>query len=212
MPTPEGFAEAGQKLHRRLLAGDVTAFAEIAEFFLPYLTERLSRFNPVIDDPHLIDTAAEDALLNYREAPSKYDPTKLPFDKYLYMSARGDLRNLLVREKKFSQAINLAEIVELSPAKAEHTIEVSDSLDVETEILIRLSPTWAELESLFPDTTDRDLLWLMLEGTRETSIYSEVLDITHLSDDEQKEIVKRHKDRVKKRVIRHIDPKDLKST
>ena len=62
------------------------------------------------------------------------------------------------------------------------------------------------------DPTDRDLLWLMLEGTRETSIFSEALGITDLTEDEQKEIVKRNKDRIKKRIIRHIEPKDLKNS
>jgi hypothetical protein len=209
---PEEFEEVGLKFHQRLLAGDIIAFAEIAEYFLPILTSRLSRFYWNIDDPHLIDTAVEDALLNYQKDPAKYDPEKLPLDKYLYMSAKGDLRNLLVREEKYSKALSLAEIVELGPSNTEHTIELSDDPDIETQILINLSPTWAELERLFPEPVDRDLLWLMLEGTRESDMFSEALGITNLPGDEQKEVVKRNKDRIKKRILRHIDPKDLKKS
>lgn len=210
MSALEGFEELGSELHQRLLAGDITAFAEIAEHLLPILTARLSRFYWHIDDPHLIDTAVEDALLNYQKDPSKYNPAKLSLDKYLYMSAKGDFRNLLVREEKYSNALNLTEIVELGSDNTELTIELSDDPDIETQVLINLSPTWEELERLFPEPVDRDLLWLMLKGTRETNIFSETLGITDLPGDEQKEVVKRHKDRIKKRIIRHIDPKDLK--
>jgi hypothetical protein len=50
----------------------------------------------------------------------------------------------------------------------------------------------------------------MMDGIRETDIYAEVLGITALSEHEQFLLVKRNKDRIKKKLLRHIDPSDLK--
>ena len=56
----------GNNLHQKLIAGDVTAPAEIAEIFLPRLVDKLQQRHPNLPDPHLIHMAADDALLrNY---------------------------------------------------------------------------------------------------------------------------------------------------
>jgi len=80
--------DPGLNLHQRLVAGDLTASAELAELFLPIITDRLARIFPQLDDVCMVDTAVEDALLNYIERPTQYKPEKLRLESYLVMSAK----------------------------------------------------------------------------------------------------------------------------
>jgi hypothetical protein len=91
--------DPGFSLHHRLIAGDLTASAEIAELYLPIVTDRLVRIFPHVDDAHLLDTAVEDAILNYIEKPSQYNTEKLKLESYMVMSAKWDLINLLALQK-----------------------------------------------------------------------------------------------------------------
>lgn len=207
---PQTDTEAGRLLHARFLAGDVTAFAEICELHLPILTDRLSRRYLNLDDPHLVDTAVVEALLNYQNNPERYDPLKSSLDRYLLMSANGDLLNLIKRYKNDLCLLPLAEIVELGGDGAEYTAEVADETNVEKEVEQRLSPTWQNVCSILPDERDQEILTLMMDGIRETRVFAAVLGISDLPDDQQAKAVKQHKDRIKKMLQRHIDPSELK--
>ncbi len=198
------------RLHQRMLSGDVTVFAEIAEVALPLLTHRLSMKFPDLDDPHMVDTAVVTALLIYQKTPTQYNPNKLRLDQYLYMSARGDLLNFIKKQKKDMALVPLLEIVELEESDSEYGVEVQDDIDVEDEVIKKLSPTWRNICSLLPDNKDQEIIQLMMDGIRETETYAEVLGITALSEHEQFLLVKRNKDRIKKKLLRHIDPSDLK--
>jgi hypothetical protein len=162
-----------------------------------------------LDDPHLVDTAVEDALLSYFKRPEQYDPAKLRLEGYLYMSARGDLLNLLKQQEKDSRQVGLAEVVELGDSDTEHGVEVQDELDMETFVLNRTSPVWERLSQILPDSTDQEIVLLMMEGVRETSVYADVLGISDHAPEEQFIIVKRHKDRVKKRLQRNLNRTEL---
>lgn len=197
-------------LHHRLTAGDLTASAEIAELYLPIVTDRLVRIFPHVDDAHLLDTAVEDAILNYIEKPSQYNTEKLKLESYLVMSAKWDLINLLASQKTDS-LVNLAEIVELLDDDLEQGIELIDSQDVEEIVSNRLSLTWKKLQSFLPDLVDQEMTLAMMEGIRETEVYAEILGVGELSVEEQRQIVKRNKDRIKKVLTRHINPAELKN-
>ena len=202
----------GTTLHQRLLEGDVTAPAEIAEIFLPLVADELQKWNPTLHDPHLVDIAADDALLNYLQRPSQYNPADLPLDRYLMMSARGDLLNLLRQQPQpgFSKR---TQFVELDAPEREYTIEVEDtSLSVEEQAVMLTSPVWPLLERLLPNVVDREIALLMLENVRDTDSYAHTLGISHLSQDRRKAEVKRHKDRIKKTLQRHIDRSELDAT
>ena len=204
--------ELGNRLHQRMLAGDVTAFGEIAELMLPVITERLSKKFPNLEDPHLVDTAVVDALLNYQNNPLQYDQSKKRLDNYLYMSARGDLINLLKRYEKDNILIPLPEIVELDDENSEYKArvpEIPSDANVESEVLNKLSPTWRNLRQLFPEDIDQALLMLILDNIRETRHYADILGIADLPIKEQRKIVKQHKDRIKVKLRRNIDFLDL---
>jgi RNA polymerase sigma-70 factor, ECF subfamily len=195
--------ELGLYLHRQLLAGDPTATARIAEAFLPYVESRLGLRFPRLDDPHLVQTAIVDAILNYFQRPGQFNPDKSSLRAYLYMSARGDLLNALERTRAEPQKVNLVEDVEVEDGEAEKGVEVPALYDLEEEVLARSSPVSSRLDTLFPDAFDRKLVELMLDAERDTREFAAVLGIQGRPTEEQAKIVKRHKDRLKKMMQRH---------
>jgi hypothetical protein len=202
----------GVSLHQRLTDGDVTAPAEIAEFFLPLVVYKLRQRFPNLYDHHLVDMAADDAFLSYFQHPQQYNPLQLSLVKYLIMSAWGDLLNLLHKSQHLGFP-NKTQFVELDASAQEYKTEVKDeSLSVEEQAFILASPVWTLLEQLLPDVTDREIALLMLEGIRDTNEYARTLGISHLPKANQETEVKRHKDRIKKTLQRHIDRSELDVT
>jgi len=206
MPGDSVPRELTDPLHRRLLNGDLTASAEIAELLLPLVVRSLQRRHPNLHDPHLAETAADDAVLSYLRRPDQFDPSLLPLDRYLIMSARGDLLNLLRKDRSAGPA----EIVELDRPDREYGADVRDeSLGVEEQVLMQASPVWPLLAELLPNPVDREIALLMLENVRETAEYARILGVDGRVREEQEAEVKRHKDRIKKVLRRHIRPSDL---
>jgi RNA polymerase sigma-70 factor (ECF subfamily) len=193
-----------------LLAGDVTASAEIAEAFLPYIINKLQKYYPNLYDPHLAEEAADEALMHYFEQPSRYNPTLRSFDGYLIMSAKGDLLNLLRKEQNLGLSKNF-KLVELDEPGREYMVDDS-ALTVEEQVFILASPVQPLLERLLPNHTDQKIAILMLEDVHETEEFAHALGIGHFSKEEQEAEVKRHKDRIKKILQRHIDRSELDAT
>lgn len=206
---PNQWTKLGHDLHQRMLDGDVTAPARIAELFMPVVTRKLRRKYPNMNDPHLVDTAVEDAILNYFARPEQYNPVKLGLLGYLRMSAEGDLRNLLQGEEKEADHLRLNGSVELDDSGTEHRIEVPDDFDLQALVLARNSPVWELLGDILPDAVDQEIVLLMMDHVRETSAFAEVLGILDLSTDEQAAAVKRHKDRLKKKLQRNLSRSEL---
>lgn len=195
--------DPGVRLHGRLLAGDVTAPAEIAELYLPTLVRNLRQRYASIYDTHLIETAVHDALINYFHRPDQYDPEKTTLERYLSMSSRFDLLNLIDKNKPKSN------IVELDAKKSEYLVEKPEELSVEDRVFILSSPIWDRLREIAPDPIDQELIMLMMENVRSTEVFAAVLGIEELPQEEQAKIVKRHKDRLKKRIQRNISRAEL---
>lgn len=196
--------EQAHQLHQRLLQGDPLAPAELVETFMEELVRRLrARARPLRDDDLILD-ASTDTLLAYAQQPTKFDPAKSSLLTYLTMSAYGDLLNMLAREyRKKKREIPLEDV--------EHSLSVGNNMveEAEDEVLERYGISTIEKALLlrrvveeFPDPVDRQLLNLMLSGERKTTAYSAVLGIQDSDRGEQKQIVKRHKDRLTKRLQR----------
>ena len=77
----------------------------------------------------------------------------------------------------------------------EEVLDEMDPFDVAPAVLARARDEMAA----FSDQ-DRRLIELLGAGTRSTSAYAEVLGISHLPREAQTKEVKRHKDRLKKRL------------
>jgi RNA polymerase sigma-70 factor, ECF subfamily len=209
--------QLGETLHQKLVDGDPTAPAQIAEEFFQLVITALRRKYPVLHDPDLVDAAADKAIMNYFSRPSQYDPRKLSLHGFLFMSARHDLLNALREQQipglprqKDPDSPKKVQVVELDALDWELETEVDDgSLSIEEQVEILSSPILSKLEALFPSPVDQEVLTLMLDGIRDTTEYSAILGIAGLPQQEQESEVKRHKDRIKKRIQRHIDSSDL---
>lgn len=198
-------------LHNRLISGDVTVTAEIAELFLPLLIKKLNSIYQNIDDPHLIDSAVIDTLMDYLSKPNQFDPDRGNLFSYLILKSKSDLLNSLNPKRIDQIRVDLTEIVELDSDSTVYSVELIDEMSVEELITNDLSPVWNSLSNIIPDSIDQEILKLMMNGIRETDVFAELIGIQGLSEDERTRIVKQHKDRIKKVIQRHIRTEELKN-
>lgn len=194
--------DTAQQLHGQLGTDDPVAPSRFAETFLDPLAEWLLRTNPQVDS-HLCETAAEDAIISMLRSPGQYDPARGPLDSYLRMAARGDLRNLLEKERRHASRSTDLEPVELHGGgrnveyeECFDAVEDFDAEDSEWLMVVR--------ESIMRTFTpqERHALQLLIDGERKTAAFAAALGITHLPELEQRREVKLAKDRIKKRLQR----------
>lgn len=193
--------------HQQILRQDSpTAFAQLSEQALPHLVSFLQReFHQV--ESHLCETAVIDCLLTYHAAPEKYDPEKLTLFAYLRMAARHDLLNAIDRSNRqrrplldIDEPAIQAQLVtdvglDADPAYLEQWL--GDQANASRQAILRRF----EIEL---DSTDRQLFLLMLNGVRETEPYAEIMQIASLSPTQQRQDVKRAKDRLTKKLTRFV--------
>jgi DNA-directed RNA polymerase specialized sigma24 family protein len=196
-PVADGFA-----LHLRLCDQDSTTPADVCQAYLgPLLAWLESRSRHA--DPHLLQTAAQDALLAYVQRPQAYDPARLDLGAYLRMAARRDLLNLLCKERRHHRG-------RIPWGAVEEDEDGGNLIGREEEPLVGLeraeeAEAWCQfLRQVAEGFTEgeRGVLGLLLAGERRTAAYAAVVGCGGLPGDEQEREVKRVKDRVKKRLER----------
>ena len=197
--------QLGRELHQKLLAGDVTATARISEAYFEEVLNRLERKH-TSEHHDLVFSAVADAFMNYFKRPEQYQPDHLPLTNYLYMSANGDFLNLLKQEKRLIKEID--ESVELDTDSSEYQIE---AIDHKIESHLYDQEIWSKIKEILSSTSDQELVRLLLDGVRETEPYAAILEIADKPMEEQRKIVKQHKDRLKKQLQRNIDPSELRN-
>ena len=201
--------EAERALHARLLAGDSFAPSELADAYLAPLVARLARAYAWVD-PHLVETAAIDAVLDTAEHPDRYDPARGSLGTYLWVAAKGDLRN--ARQKEGRRAAHQAPLEAAAPG-ATPSVELrraarnlsTEARDDPAELVARgerLDPTLLATVRAAFDTQEWAVVALMLDGEKRTTEYARLLGLGHLPAREQAREVKRVKDRLKKRLRR----------
>lgn len=180
------FHETLNVLHRRFLEGDSAAFDLIAEKSLPILTRRLVvRFKQLGPD---VGEAVEDALLDYRRRPSRFDPTRGSFAEYLYRIA---WRNALDRSRsEIRRRQREADWARSGASRFNESWEPKMDLAVAKWLRVPAS----EMEALD--------LWLA--GERRTALLVAALGLSELALLEQRREVKRFKDRMRRRCERLI--------
>jgi hypothetical protein len=182
-----------------LLRRDPTAPSDLAATYLAPLVGWLRQTFPR-DDDALLETIADDLVLDLAEYPERYDPDRLPLERYLRMAARGDLKNAQDAVRRRAARWTSLEGVELLPSArnsrwADTTDlagRVADALDDE-----RLAAMLAHLVG-----RDREVVELMLDGERRTTEFATILGLQDRPLDEQVREVKRAKDRLKKKMQR----------
>jgi RNA polymerase sigma-70 factor (ECF subfamily) len=178
-----------RRIHERLLAGDPTATAELAETVGDVVFRRL-QMKHAVRDPDVVRDAAWEAIRGYMEHPAAFDPSQRGLLGYLDMAAEGDLRNALAKARRRRRREELVDPVELAAIGGN---KGQEQLEARMEVE-RIRP---QLDRLFPDRADREAVDLIVEGERSTEAFVEVWGLGKLSLDEQRKAVKRGKDRLK---------------
>lgn len=192
-----------REIHERLLANDPIAPAELAEKLLDKLVRRLTSKYYHLRDTEMIYDAATDALISYIKAPNQFDPSKRGLWGYLQMAAEGDLLNYLAKSKRREQKELLSEDVELTLHGGNIIIGkgiINDSSDVRQGH----KKAYKIIDELFSNEKDKKMAMLILQGERSTKEFTRILGVESKSIEKQRQIVKRHKDRLKKRIERHL--------
>ncbi|MBL8207300.1 MAG: sigma-70 family RNA polymerase sigma factor [Blastocatellia bacterium] len=199
MSSATGLAELGKRLHARLSAGDDPIVThEITEAFLPLLLQSLRRQFSNLSDDDLLINGATDALLNYFDQPANFVPDRGSLTSWLNVCARNNLLDALKQQKNRSdheKAVELADLEAVYQTEAEAEISLIERNDDDL--------TWQRLRAVTSDPLDLKLLWLMMEGVRDTQVFAEVLGIASAPIEVQRATVKQHKDRLKKMIQRH---------
>lgn len=189
-----------QAIHQRLLARDPIAPAELVAAYLEPLIHGLQQRYPSVPDEHVIYDAVIDTLLDYSAHPSRFDPTRSPLLNYLRMSAHRDLLNALQKERRRQQR---QQRVQQHLRAAPVELHSSDgNRGQEDDTAAAVDELRQRMFEVVTDARDRQLLHLILAGERQTKHYAAVLGIQELDPVEQRRIVKRHKDRLKKQLER----------
>mgnify|MGYP005858100205 CR=1 FL=1 len=183
-------------LHRRLMAGDPTAPADLFAAYYEDVVAWLRRQGlslPRGVDPDVYYEAAFRALTSYAQRPSAYDPARRGLRGYLRMAARGDLLNLLERERRRARLLAPLDVADAAAARNRERGGPEEASEAEA-LVARVREERPEAE--------RRVLDLMAQGERRIAPYVEALGLAHLPGDEQRRRVKQAKDRLKKRLRR----------
>lgn len=187
-----------QEIHERLLAGDHVASAKLAKGVLDNLIRALCAKFPNLRDEALAVDAAVDALMSYIKQPDQFDPTKRGLFGFLVMAAEKDLLNALAKIKRRKKREILVEAVEVDENDGNNKGRTEDP-----DIKIDAERLREAVQTLFDDPKDRQATELIMDNERSTEAFAEVYDLQELPLKEQRGTVKRHKDRITKRLQRY---------
>ncbi len=190
-------------LHHRLLERDPTAAHDLAASYLGPLVDWLSATDAGAPEDVRLE-AAEEALLSLIRDPRSFSPDLQTLEVYLRMSARGDLLNLLRKERRHHRG-------HISLESVEHSADAGKYLGRDDDPLLplRISEEAGRIAASVPEAVRRKLsdtdlraLELMLRGERRTSAFAELWELHQLPPGEQADEVNRRKDRLKKMLKR----------
>jgi RNA polymerase sigma-70 factor, ECF subfamily len=187
-----------RQVHERLLHGDPTASAECAEAVVGPLTKRLEKRFPHLRGSDLLVDAVTDSVHSYLGRPDQYDPARRGLLGFLAMAAEGDLKNALAKWHRRSEMEVPMDDVELEAVAGNKVIGPGDSADE-----LDLEAIRKDVRALFHDPDDQQMADLVLGGERSIEPFARILRLGDLPIDEQRREVKRHKDRIKKRLVRY---------
>ena len=191
--------EAAVVLHQRLLRQDPTAADDVAVAYLVHLVAWLGETDAGVPEDLRVE-AAEDAILALIRNPASYSPERQTLEVYLRMSARGDLRNGLRKQRRHHEGRESLDGVELSPRGGKYLRRADDP-----SLPVLLAEEKQTVMDGVPDSLKRELsevdrraLEMILERERRTSAFAALYGLQNLPPKEQFREVKRHKDRLKK--------------
>jgi len=195
----------GRVLHTRLLAGDPLVREEIFLRYHGLLVDYLGGYvrRKLIysaDEDAVLDASVE-ALANYLTRPEQYDPTRgKSLAGYLEMSAVGDLKNALTRDRR-PENVRFVGIEELA---GNELIDEAAEGAAEVESAIAFEELWDRIAVVAEDDDERTVLDSMFKEERRTEVYAAALGWSELPPSEQARRVNQIKDRLSKRLKRRF--------
>lgn len=188
-------------LHARLVTGDPVASAELAEIVLPEVVVRLARRWPRTRGTDQVHDAVVEVFVQYVRSPIRYDPARSTLVGWLQMQAHADLTN---DYRSPTRSFHHQRVTLIPSDTVANTVSVRKLGLVSTDTY----PAEEEREALdrvlaaVVNPVDRRLLALIVDGDSSTAAAAKVLGICDRPVDEQQQLVKQNKDRVKAQVKR----------
>lgn len=191
-------------IHERLLHGDPTASLDASDLLLDALVARLRTRWPRLAHTDACHDAAVEVFVMYLQAPDRYDPTRSSLLGWLAMQAHGDLLNEYTSKQKGFERGWLVESEVPPKSDTGDAPRVGDQVRWFDKVPdLDGSTVLNAVRNAFPDERDRRLVWLMcIDGSRSTEEAAAILGLEHLQTEERVATVKRHKDRVMRRLRR----------
>jgi RNA polymerase sigma-70 factor, ECF subfamily len=187
------------EIHLALLQGDLTASERLVRVCLTDLRRLLTRRHIALPREAVAD-AAHDAVLAYLSHPERYSEERGDLLNYLIHIADNKMRDWLrAYQRRASRELSVGGALELGLWEAKHnTGAVDQRVDPDA-----LAPEFeALIADILPDARDRRLLQLICGGRTPVEEFAAVLGIIDLPAEEMRAEVKRHRDRILKRVRR----------
>lgn len=189
-------------VHRRLLARDPAAPAQLARKVMGPLAQSLAHVAHLPDDSEMILDAVTDTLMSYIKRPGQFDPSKRGLWGFLMMSAQADLLNLQNKAERRHRRERSLKLVEERAVGGNMETGEPNGQVAEVDSRMQAERVDRVLDNVFPDPVDQRLAALVLDEERRTGPYATVLGIQDAPLEEQRRTVKRQKDRIKKRLSR----------
>ncbi len=187
--------------HQRILArDDPIAFAALAEWLYSPLVEDVYRRSGANADAALVEEAVGEALLDYHDAPERYDPSRASLRSYLVMAAYRDFQNAQARERRVtSHQISL-----FDPTLREQDVMGSQGTAEEVESQLHVEELWQLINEIFPDPTERRIVTLIINKVRSPEPYASVLGLGDLPNEERLRQIRLIKYRITRRLRRRM--------
>lgn len=180
-------------LHQRLLERDPLAYFDVFPMYMERIAKKLEELRYDVD---VARDAALDTVLAYREKPERYDPRKV----HLFTYIMGVARHKAVDRWRSVQAQGHREKkqadVELLRRTPKDPVE-----QMETYVRVRQLMDLLEEEGALNEQ-DQAMFRLFLMGEGSTEELAKVLRLPPMSREDQQLEVKRHRDRLMKRLGR----------
>src|SRR6266487_2043383 len=187
--------------HQRILArDDPIAFAALADWLYNPLVQDVRKRAGISADPMLVEEAVGEVLLIYHDAPEKYDPSRASLRSYLAMAAYRDFQNAQAKEDRLTEhQVSMFDPVfhERDRARSQETVEA-------IEHKLQVEELWKLIDEIFPDSTERRIVTLILNKVRSPDPYVQVLGLGDLPYDERLRQIRLVKYRITRRLRRRM--------
>lgn len=189
-------------IYQALLRGEPTASRNLVNAFSGQLYAILKHRYSVLS-PEAVQDAVHDALLALITRPERFNPARGSLINYLVHIGTNKLNDQLRTFRRRARELAVGGSVELAEVEANaYGGAGTEEWAAPAGADLRSPEVEALLLEILPDPRDRCIWEFICEGRTAVSDFAQMLEIAHLPPEDQRRQVKRHRDRVQKRVLR----------